>query len=480
MDRRELVRELVAVVGQDGVLASDYDLLLYQYDGSIDTARPDVVVLPRSAEQVAAIVRLAGVHGVPVVARGAGTGLSGGCIPVAGGILLGFARMNRIVEIDLPDLRAVVEPGVVNLHLSQAVAHERLQYVPDPSSQKACTIGGNVGENAGGPHTLAYGVTTNHVLGLELVTAEGEIVQVGGRALDGPGYDLTGLLVGSEGTLGVVTKIIVRLAPLPEAVKTLLAVFESVRKASEAVSRIIGAGVVPAALEMMDAVTLRAVEEATHFGYPMDAGAVLIIELEGLREAIEEQAEQVGALCREVGVLDLRVARDDRERALLWKGRKEAFGALGRLCPEYYVMDGVVPRSKLPEVLDEITAIAERYGLRLANVFHAGDGNLHPLLMFDSDDPTAEQRVREAGAEVLRVCAAVGGSPTGEHGIGVEKRDLMPLFFDDADIEAMKRLKAVFDPDERFNPGKIFPTPGACGELKPRSVSVASLAGGGW
>jgi glycolate oxidase len=480
MDRRALVRELVAIVGQDGVLADDYDLLLYQYDGSIDTARPDVVVLPRSAEQVVAIVRLARERGVPIVARGAGTGLSGGALAVQGGILLGFARMNRILEIDLANLRAVVEPGVVNLHLSQAVAHERLQYVPDPSSQKACTIGGNVGENAGGPHTLAYGVTTNHVLGLEIVTAAGEIVQVGGKALDGPGYDLTGLLVGSEGTLAVVTKIIVRLAPLPEAVKTLLGVFASVRTASEAVSRIIGAGIVPAALEMMDAVTIRAVEEATHFGYPLDAGAVLIIELEGLREALETQAEQIAALCREVGVLDLRVARDDKERALLWKGRKEAFGALGRISPEYYVMDGVVPRSRLPEVLDAITAIAQRYGLTLANVFHAGDGNLHPLLMFDSDDPTAEQRVRAAGAEVLRVCAAVGGSPTGEHGIGIEKKDLMPLFFDDDDLEAMRRLKRVFDPAERFNPGKLFPTPGACGELKTRSVSVASLAGGGW
>lgn len=474
-ERRALAQKLMAIVGEKYVFWDDYDLMLYQYDGSIDIGLPDAIALPSSAEQVQAIVRLARAEGVPIVARGAGTGLSGGCIPLEGGIVLSFARMNRILEIDLENLRAVVEPGVVNLHLSQRVAPHRLYFVPDPSSQKACTIGGNVGENSGGPHTLCYGVTTNHVLGLECVLPDGELVRVGGKALDGPGYDLTGVIVGSEGTLAIVTKIWVKLVALPEAVKTLLAIFNTVEDASNTVSAIIAGGVIPAALEMMDHLTIQAVEQSVHAGYPLDAGAVLLIELEGLREEIEVQAEAIVGICEQHHAREVRVARSARERDLLWAGRKGAFGALGRISPDFYVMDGVIPRSRLPEVLRRIDEVGAKYGFRVANVFHAGDGNLHPNLLFDSDRPGELERVREAGAEIIRICAEAGGSLSGEHGIGVEKRDLMPLIFSEADLATMKRLKHAFDPDERFNPGKVFPVPGACVGIVPRTNMQ-----GGW
>lgn len=460
-------------MGPGNVLYDPYDLMLYEYDGSVDRSRAEAVVFPTDSTQVSQIVRLCNSLGIPYTPRGAGTGLSGGAVPARGGILVSFARFNRLLEVDLANLRAVVEPGMVNIRLSQAVARHGLYFVPDPSSQKACTIGGNVAENSGGPHTLRYGVTTNHVLGLEVVLPDGETIQTGGKALDSPGYDLTGLFVGSEGTLGMVTRVVVRLVPSPEAVKTLLAVFETVEAASQAVSGIIAAGIVPAALEMMDNLIIRAVEEATHFGYPVDAGAVLLIEVEGLREEVEPMASAVEAVCRGHRAVEVRMARDERERALLWAGRKGAFGAVGRLTPDYYTVDGVVPRSRLPEVLARIMEVSRNYGLRIPNVFHAGDGNLHPLILFDADVPGELERTVGAGAEIMRICAEVGGSLTGEHGIGMEKRDLMPLIFSPADMEVMGRVKNAIDPAGLCNPDKVFPTPGRCVEIfRRRGMAV--------
>ena len=466
MTNPELINGLKAIAGERSVLWRDYDLMLYEYDGSIDKARPSAVVMPSEAEQVSEIVKLCNRHGVPFTARGAGTGLSGGCLPEHDSVLLVFSKLNRILEIDAENMRAVVEPGVVNLHLSDHTADLGLYFVPDPSSQKACTIGGNVGENSGGPHTLIYGVTTNHVLGLEVVLPDGEMINVGGKALDAPGYDLVGMFVGSEGTLGIVTKITVKLTPVPEAVKTLLADFETVADASTAVSDIIESGVVPAALEMMDNLSIRAVERSVHAGYPTDAAAVLLIEVEGLRETVSDLVESAASVCRKNHARQVRIAGEGKERNLLWAGRKGAFGAMGRLSPDYYVMDGVVPRNRLPEVLAGIEEVSKKYGLRIANVFHAGDGNLHPLVLWNSDNPGEEAKVRDAGVEVLDIVAKVGGALTGEHGIGVEKRDMMGLFFSEDDITTMTWLKQALDADEMCNPGKLFPTPGRC--IKPR------------
>jgi glycolate oxidase len=351
---------------------------------------------------------------------------------------------------------------VVNLHVSNVLAKDGLYYVPDPSSQKASTIGGNVGENSGGPHTLIYGVTTNHVLGLEIVTPDGEIVQTGGKALDAPGYDLTGLFCGSEGTMGIATKITVKLTPLAEEVKTLLGTFETVEDASQAVSDVIASGVIPAALEMMDQIALQAVEQATHAGYPTDAGAVLLVELEGMREGLDDLIEGIRAICQRNRARDVRVAQSAKERQLLWAGRKGAFSAMGRISADFYVMDGVIPRSKLPEVLRAIQGVSEKHGLRIANVFHAGDGNLHPLCLFDGDVPGQMELARQVGAEVLKICADAGGALTGEHGIGVEKRDLMPLVFSEADMDVMRSVKTAWDEHGLCNPGKVLPTPGLC------------------
>jgi glycolate oxidase len=472
MDRAALVRQLEAIVGQGNVLWQDYDLMLYEYDGSIDKARPHAVVFPGSAEQVAALVRLCLQEKVAYTARGAGTGLSGGSVPVDGGIIIAMARLNRILEVDLENLRAVVEPGVVNLHLSQAIASAGLHFVPDPSSQKACTIGGNVGENSGGPHTLLYGVTTNHVVGLELVTTAGEIVDVGGKAVDLPGYDLTGLLVGAEGTFGIVTKVIVRLTPVAEAVKTMLALFDRMEDASNAVSGVIAAGVVPAAIEMMDHLSIVAVEASVHAGYPTDAEAVLLIEIDGLKESLDDQTARIDAVCGENHARELRVAKSARERNLLWAGRKGAFAAMGRISPDFYTMDGCVPRDRITEVLGKINDISTRYGLRIANVFHAGDGNLHPLVLFDSDHPGEVDVVRKMADEILEVCAAVGGSLSGEHGIGFEKRELMGLIFTDDDLNWMNLVKGAMDPTGLCNPGKIFPTPGRCWTPRPKRLAA--------
>jgi glycolate dehydrogenase FAD-linked subunit len=463
-----LVEELRQLLPAERVLWRDYDLMLYEYDGSIDKHRPLAVVFPLSSDEVSNVVKACNRAGVPYTARGAGTGLSGGAIPARGGVLVSLARMTRILEIDVDNMRAVVEPGVVNLRLGQATAAFGLTYVPDPSSQKACTIGGNVGENSGGPHTLRYGVTTNHTLGLEAVLPDGEILTVGGSAPDTPGYDLVGLLVGSEGTLGIVTKIWVRLVPINETVKTILAVFANMEDASAAVAGMIAERIVPAAIEMMDNLTIRAIESRSPSGYPVDAQGVVLIEVDGLREEVEAQATAVERVCEMNRALSVRLAKDEAERAALWAGRKGAFAAIGRLTPDYYTVDGVVPRTKLPATLARIQEISNESGFRIANVFHAGDGNLHPLILWDADEAGAEERVIDAGAEIMQVCAAAGGSLSGEHGIGMEKKDLMPLIFSQDDVQQMLRIKDAFDPNGLCNPGKMFPTAGRCLELFSR------------
>jgi glycolate oxidase len=467
---KHVLRELMSIVGHDYVLHEPTDLMVFEYDATVGRALPQVVVLPDTAEQVSEVVKLARRCGLPVTPRGAGTGLSGGAIPEMGGVVLALTRMKRILEVDHQEGMALVEPGVVNLDLGRAVQPYGLYYAPDPASQRACTIGGNVAENAGGPHCLAYGVTTNHVLGLELVLADGEMVWVGGRTRDLPGYDLTGAVIGSEGTLAIVTKILVRLLRLPEAVRTLLAVFDDMDQASNAVSAIIGQGFVPAALEMMDYEVIQAVEATLHVGFPMDASAVLLIEVEGLREAVAEEGEAVEKICRAEGAREVRVAEDGPERDRLWAGRKGAIGALGHLMPNYYVLDGTVPRTRLPEVLRRVAEVGQKHGFRIANVFHAGDGNLHPNILFDARQPGEMPRVLEAGSEIMRICVDAGGTITGEHGIGVEKRKFMRWLFSDDDLEAMSRLKAVFGAGELFNPGKIFPTDKGSGEAGQEQI----------
>jgi len=466
--KRSLRRELEAIVGRDGVLSDPEELLVYESDGlTLFRALADFVVFPRSAEDVAAIVRLANREALPFVARGAGTGLSGGCLPSEGGVVISLMRMNRVLEVDYDNQIAVVEPGLVNLHLSWAVGPKGYYYAPDPSSQQACTIGGNIANNSGGPHTLKYGVTTNHVLGLEVVLPDGEIAWLGGRTRDALGYDLAGVFVGSEGTFGVATKVVVRILRKPQAVKTVLAVFDEITQASEAVSAVIARGLVPAAMEMIDQLTIQAVEDAFGCGYPRDAAAALLIEVDGLAAGMESQVERIVAACREAGAREVRAARDEAERQLLWKGRKSAFGAYGRVSPAYMVMDGVIPRTRLPYVLNRVNQIVAAHGLRVGNVFHAGDGNLHPNILYDPRVPGEEARVVAAGAEIMRVCAEVGGSISGEHGIGLEKADFMPFIFSAADLEFMRRLKDAFNPGGLCNPGKIFPTKKSCVEVGP-------------
>ena len=464
--KAQVVRELSELLGARYVLHMPYDLMLYEYDASIERSTPDIVVLPASTEEVAAVVKIAARHHVPVVPRGAGTGLSGGAIPVYGGIIIAFARMNQILEVDYENLRAVVQPGLVNLHLSNALNPSGFYYVPDPSSQRSCTIGGNVGENAGGPHTLIYGVTTNHVLGLEIVTADGEILQVGGWTPDMPGYDLTGLITGSEGTLCVITKIIVRMVHLSEAVKTMVAIFDDIDDATNTVSEIISSGMIPSAIEMMDQMILQAVEDDSHAGYPLDAKAVLLMESEGLVENVSEQVEKIVQICEKHHARSVRIAANEEERYRFWSGRKNAFGAVGRVSPEFYVQDGVVPRTRLPYVLRRVSEICTGYGLRVGNVFHAGDGNLHPLILFDSQVPGEVERVRQAGHEILQVCAEAGGSITGEHGVGMEKQEEMALIFNETDLRIMQQVREAWNPGQLLNPGKLFPQPGRCAEIK--------------
>ncbi len=463
-----LVRELEKLLGDGSVLDRPEDLLLYEYDGSIEKGRPDVVLFPQSTEDVSRIVKLAAKYNVPVVGRGAGTGLSGGALARTGGVMIVFARMNRILEVDAENQRAVVQPGVVNYDLTRAAEPHGLYFAPDPSSWKSCTIGGNVAENAGGPHTLAYGVTTNHVIALELVLPDGEAVRVGSKDGDTPGYDVSGLLVGSEGTLALVTEITVKLSRIPEAVKTLLAIFDSVDDAADTVVDITARAITPAACEMLDGWTLRTIEDYIHAGFPLDCAAVLLIEVEGLTEAVTAQAAAVTEVCNAHQAREVRVARDDAERELLWKGRKNAFGALGRLSPSNYVLDGVIPRSKLPQTLRRIQQIGEQYGFQIGNIFHAGDGNLHPIVLYDPRDSAQFERALKAASEIIRYCVEVGGALTGEHGVGMEKSELMPLLFSDADFELMRRVHDAFNPDSSLNPGKIFPLSKGCGEIRVR------------
>jgi glycolate oxidase len=467
----EILRELTKLLGPDGVLHKPDDLLLYEYDGSVEVAKPNYVVFPRTTADVVGIVLAAKRHSIPLVGRGAGTGLSGGAIARKGGIVTAFSRMNRILEIDSENLRARVQPGVVNSDLSVAVAHTGLHFAPDPSSQKACTIGGNVSENSGGPHTLAYGVTTNHVLALEVVLPSAEVVRIGSSALDATGYDLTGLFVGSEGTLGLVTEITVKLVRLPELTKTLLAVYDSVDNATETVVEITARGITPAACEMLDGWTIRAVEAYVHAGFPLDCAAILLIDVDGIKEEVEAHAEEVAEVCRLHKARELRLARDAKERDLLWKGRKNAFGAVGRISPTYYTQDGVIPRTKLPETLRRISEIGTKYGFEIGNIFHAGDGNLHPIIPFDG---RSEQQLRNAVAasdEIIEWCIQAGGSITGEHGVGMEKDRLMPLLFSDSDLDLMKRVRDIFNPVGLLNPEKIFPTGKGCGEIRVRPVA---------
>jgi glycolate oxidase len=466
------ITELRGCLAANAILLDPADRKLYEYDGGVDKSIPDVVVFPRSTKEVAAAVKVAARHRIPIVGRGAGTGLSGGAIATSAGMIISFARMNRILEIDIPNERAVVEPGVVNLDLSMAVAADGYFYAPDPSSQRACTIGGNVAENAGGPHTLAHGVTTNHVLGLEAVLADGTVVEFGGKELDSAGYDMPGLLTGSEGTLVLVTKIAVRLMRKPEAVKTMLAVYTTVRQAANTVGTLTAEGIIPVALEMLDGPMLRMVEAATHAGYPIDAAAVLLIELEGLVESVEEQALQISDLCKQCGASEVRVAQSEAERALLWKGRKNAFGAIGRVSPTYYVQDGVVPRTKIADTLMAIEEIGLRYGIAISNVFHAGDGNMHPILPFDPRKPGELDRARLAGDEILQYCISVGGSITGEHGVGLEKMEMMSHLFPEDTLDLIRDFKGLFDPQCRLNPGKVLPTGKGCLEIRQKPEFV--------
>lgn len=459
-----LLDEFREIVGPEGLIANRDELLVYECDGYVVEKRvPDVVLFPTTTEQIVAIVKACNRHDVPFVPRGAGTSLAGGTLPVGGGVMICTTRMQEILEINVRDRYAVVEPGLVNVHLTQRLKGTGFHYAPDPSSQGACTIGGNVATNSGGPHTLKYGVTVNHVLGVEVVLPDGEVVQFGGPCQDLPGYDLTGLFVGSEGTFGICTKVWVRLTRDPAAYRTMLGVFETVRDATESISAIIGAGIIPAALEMMDQGIIEALEAAFHFGFPLDAGAVLLIEVDGLEVGVDADAERIVKLCEENGAREVRRAESDAERQLLWKCRKQAFGAIGRLSPSYCTQDGVVPRTRLPEILEFIREAGERHDLRIVNVFHAGDGNIHPILLFDERDAGQTRRVIEAGDEILTRCIELGGSVTGEHGIGVEKISFMDKLFTETDVAVMSDLRNVFNPDGRCSPQKMLPTAGACG-----------------
>ena len=460
----ELLCELAQHVGTDRLLSSRDELLVYECDGYVvEKNVPDVVVFPQSADEVQAIVKSCGRHGVPFVPRGAGTSLAGGCLPVDGGVMISLTRMREILEINVRDRYAVVQPGLVNLNLTRALAGTGFHYAPDPSSQGACTIGGNVATNSGGPHTLKYGVTVNHVIGIEFVSPSGELLQVGGPCGRGDELDLAGLFVGSEGTFGVVTRIWVKLTRNPEACRTMLAVFDSTDATSQAISSIIGAGIVPAALEMMDQGIIAALEEAFSFGFPLDAAAVLLIEVDGLEVALDREARMITELCTQSGAREVRLSRTEEERALLWKCRKQAFGAIGRLAPSYCTQDGVVPRTKLPEILNFIADVGQRYDTQIVNVFHAGDGNLHPILMFDERDRSQVKKVMAASDEILDKCIELGGSVTGEHGIGVEKISFMSRLFTDEDLAVMGDVRRVFNPDGHCSPGKLLPTAGACG-----------------
>jgi glycolate oxidase len=461
----ELAGELRRLLPAGAVIEEPEQLRTYECDGLTGhRVVPSLVVLPETTEQVQTVVRACQAAAVPFVARGAGTGLSGGALPVADGVVIALTRMNRVLDVDLEGARIVVQPGVTNLQVTEAVIGDGFYYAPDPSSQQVCTIGGNVAENSGGAHCLKYGFTVNHVTGLTVVLPDGELVRLGGRSLESPGPDLLGVFVGSEGTLGIATEITLRLLRRPEAVRTVLAAFDSIDAAGATVSGIVSAGILASAMEIMDRLTIEAAEAAVHPGYP-DANALLLVELDGPAPQVEEDLAAAEAICRDSGAWEIRTAADDHERALLWKGRKSAFAAMGRVSSDYYVQDGVVPRTKLPEVLRRIAELEGEYGLRVGNVFHAGDGNLHPLVLYDARVDGEPERARDLAEAILEACIDAGGSLTGEHGIGVDKACSMPLLFGADDLDAMQRLRRGFDPVGLCNPGKVFPTPRLCGEV---------------
>lgn len=462
----QLIADLQRVVGPHGVIADPVALMTYEADGCMmDLHEPHLVVVPTTTEQVAAVVRLAARAGLPVVPRGAGTGLSGGATPMSGGIVISTARMDKVLEVDTRNSRARVQPGVINYELSQYLKPLGYQFAPDPSSQKACTVGGNIANNSGGPHCLKYGITASHVLGIRVVLADGSVVWTGDGTPDAAGYDLTGVLTGSEGTIGLMTEAWVRLTRLPESVRVVLALFPDVTSASAAVSTVIAAGFLPAALEIMDRLAIKAVNDMYRLGLPEAAGAALLIELDGLDDGLDDLLTEIVGICTDHGALDIRPARTAEEQARVWAARKNAFGAMGRLAPTYYLVDTVVPRTKLPATLEQVGYIASHYDLPIANVFHAGDGNLHPLILFDRRNKSQNQRALEAGTAVMQASIDFGGVISGEHGIGVEKAEFMTLLFSTDDLAAMAGLHQCFDPHDLFNPGKVFPKAASCGEL---------------
>ncbi len=477
----ELADRLSAIVGARNVVVDEAELSTYECDGLTGyRVRPALVVLPGSTEEVAAVLRAARAAGVPVVARGAGTGLSGGALPVEGGLVVALSRMKRILEVDFANGWMRVEPGVINLDVSKAIGAQGYYYAPDPSSQSVCTIGGNVAENSGGAHCLKYGFTVNHVRGARLVLADGSIVDLGGPVLDAPGYDLLGVVVGSEGLLGIVTEVVLRILRKPQATRTFFATFPSTDEAGAAVSAIIASGIVPAAIEMMDRLAIVAAKAATGLDWP-DVGAALLMDADGPVAEVEHTSENAIELARKAGAIEIRRPRDEAERALMWKGRKSAFAAVGRISPNYFVQDGVIPRSEIARVLREIDELTEAAGLRVANVFHAGDGNLHPLVLYDKSIPGQEKAAEKLGGDILRLCVRYGGSITGEHGVGFDKAEYMPLMFSAEDLDTMGLVRCAFDPDGRLNPGKVFPTPRLCGDRPgPHRVHPEEASGKIW
>lgn len=457
MMAQNLIKDLTKIVGKDNILADLKDLISYSYDATMRQELPDVIVFPHSTEEVQAIMRLAHQERIPVVPRGAGTNLSGGTIPVKGGIIIEISRMNRILEINTADRRVVVEPGVINLDLQNVLAPLGYFYPPDPASQKSSTLGGNIGENAGGPMCLRYGVTSKYVCGMEIVLADGEVINAGDYVEDYPGYDLRGLFIGSEGMLGIATKLILHIIPKPEASQTMLAIFDHLEDSGQAVSDIISAGIVPGAMEILDQKMCQVIEQSVNAGYPTDAAGILLIEVAGLADTLEKQVQEISEICRKNKVRELRIAQSNAERDALWKGRRGAFGSVARICPPYIVCDGTVPRNKLPEALHKMGEIAEKNKVLIVNVAHAGDGNLHPLILFDVNNAEERKAAKIAGENVLDACIDMGGTISGEHGIGLEKMGAMSSMFDPPDIAAMRRVKHVFDADDIFNPGKMFP-----------------------
>jgi len=465
MDVDPLIHRLGEIAGDEHVVTHPHQLRTYESDGLLQyRVAPRAVVLPGSAQEVRQVVRACFESSVPWVARGAGTGLSGGALPHEEGILIVLSRLRRIVEVDLENQRIVVEPGVTNLEVSRAVGPTHF-YPPDPSSQVVCSIGGNVAENSGGAHCFKYGFTTNYVTGLEVVLSDGELLELGGKELDSPGYDLVGAFVGSEGTLGVATQVTLRVVPVPETIRTLVAFFGHTDEAGQAVTEIVAAGIVPAAIEMMDRLSIQATEAATHAGYRLDAAAALIVELDGPEAECASGLDEVVAHCRAADAIEVRVARDEGERELFWKARRAAFGAMGRISTTYYVQDSVLPRTRLPEVLRLIDELSAEYGMQVANVFHAGDGNLHPLVCYDGSTTGEAERAEELAGRIVKACVDAGGSITGEHGVGVDKKHYMPSMFSEPDLDAFQRLRCSFDPDGLANPGKVMPTPRLCGEV---------------